>query len=381
MRILFIVQGEGRGHLTQAITMEQMLRANGHEVVEVLVGKSQQRRIPDFFRREIHAPIYTFESPNFLPTAINKRSKLPRSVAYNLTKIPSFLKSILFIIKHVKTSNVDLVVNFYELLTGLTWFIARPQVPLVSVGHQYLFLHPEFEFPKVNSVPLFFLRFWTRLTSIGSQCQLALSFRRMDDVPELGLKVVPPLIRRDVLRCKPTRGNYILGYILNSGFSEEVIRWHKKHPEIELHFFWDKKGAPEITHIDPTLSFHQIDDNAFLREFANCGAYATTAGFESVCEGLYMQKPILLVPAHIEQDCNAHDASLSGAGVVSREFNLDKLASFSSSYRPDPQFQDWERMSSQRITSAIELAASQPIEHHLSVFSLLPVRLVAWLEG
>ena len=43
MKFLFIVQGEGRGHLTQAITLEEILRRNGHEVVEVLVGKSSSR--------------------------------------------------------------------------------------------------------------------------------------------------------------------------------------------------------------------------------------------------------------------------------------------------------------------------------------------------
>jgi len=29
MKFLFIVQGEGRGHLTQAITLEDMLQRNG----------------------------------------------------------------------------------------------------------------------------------------------------------------------------------------------------------------------------------------------------------------------------------------------------------------------------------------------------------------
>ena len=43
MKFLFIVQGEGRGHLTQAITLEEMLLRNGHEVVEVLVGKSSSQ--------------------------------------------------------------------------------------------------------------------------------------------------------------------------------------------------------------------------------------------------------------------------------------------------------------------------------------------------
>ena len=46
MKFLFIVQGEGRGHLTQAITLEDMLQRNGHEVVEVLVGKSSSRTLP-----------------------------------------------------------------------------------------------------------------------------------------------------------------------------------------------------------------------------------------------------------------------------------------------------------------------------------------------
>ena len=71
MKVLFIVQGEGRGHLTQAITLEEILRRNGHEVVEVLVGKSNTRRLPGFFNRSIQAPVKRFLSPNFLPTPAN----------------------------------------------------------------------------------------------------------------------------------------------------------------------------------------------------------------------------------------------------------------------------------------------------------------------
>ena len=45
MRVFFIVQGEGRGHLTQALTTEALLRSAGHEVAEVLVGKSNAREL------------------------------------------------------------------------------------------------------------------------------------------------------------------------------------------------------------------------------------------------------------------------------------------------------------------------------------------------
>jgi UDP:flavonoid glycosyltransferase YjiC (YdhE family) len=39
MKYLFIVQGEGRGYLTQALTLEEMLRRNGHEVVEYSLAR------------------------------------------------------------------------------------------------------------------------------------------------------------------------------------------------------------------------------------------------------------------------------------------------------------------------------------------------------
>lgn len=91
MKVLFVVQGEGRGHLTQAIAMEDLLRRNGHEVVEVLVGKSNSRSLPGFFNRNIKAPIKRFLSPNFLPTPANKRVSLFRSVAYSVTLIPTYI--------------------------------------------------------------------------------------------------------------------------------------------------------------------------------------------------------------------------------------------------------------------------------------------------
>ncbi len=354
MKVLFIVQGEGRGHLTQAITMEELLRRNGHEVVEVLVGKSNSRRLPGFFNRSIQAPVKRFLSPNFLPTPANKRVSLSRSVAYNTVKLPTYIKSINYIHRRIEESGADLVINFYELLTGLTYLLFRPSVPQISIGHQYLFLHRDFEFPDKNGVNLWLLRFFTRLTCLGAQQKLALSFREMDDDEEEHIHVVPPLLRRDVLSCEGTEGDYLHGYMVNSGFGESVRDWHRAHPEVPLHFFWDKRGEEEVCQIDDTLSFHQIDDVKFLRYMAGCKAYATTAGFESVCEAMYLGKPLLMVPAHIEQDCNAYDAARTGAGIVSDSFDLEHLLEFSEDYRPDTSFRYWVRSCDWRILRHIE---------------------------
>ena len=60
MKFLFIVQGEGRGHLTQAITLEEMLLRNGHEVVEVLVGESSSLSVARVFQPEYTGTGQTF---------------------------------------------------------------------------------------------------------------------------------------------------------------------------------------------------------------------------------------------------------------------------------------------------------------------------------
>ena len=106
----------------------------------------------------------------------------------------------------------------------------------------------------------------------------------------------------------PSNGSYLHGYLLNSGFSEEIRSWHSRHPSVPMHFFWDKKDQRAEVKIDDCLSFHQLDDTLFLRYMSGAKAYATTAGFESVCEAMYLNKPVLMVPTHIEQACNAYDA-------------------------------------------------------------------------
>ena len=107
--------------------------------------------------------------------------------------------------------------------------------------------------------------------------------------------------------------------------------------------------------VHPT--FHQIDDTAFLNQMAACKAYASTAGFEAICEAMYLGKPILMVPAHIEQDCNAFDAVKSGAGISADDFDIGRLVSFAETFKPNGGFRQWAN-NSEFMFMPILLAAS-----------------------
>lgn len=94
---------------------------------------------------------------------------------------------------------------------------------------------------------------------------------------------------------------------------------------------------------------------------AGCYAYASTGGFESICEAMYLGKPVLMVPVHIEQECNAYDAQLSGAGIISDSFDLKALLSSAETYTPNREFMYWTRSCERKILFELEnMFTTQP---------------------
>ena len=366
MKFLFVVQGEGRGHLTQSIALREILTKSGHEVVAVLVGKSNRRELPSFFLENIQSEVLRFESPNFLPASKYKQTNIRASIVYNLFKTGTYLKSIYFIRKQIKRSKADIVVNFYEILIGFTYALFPPKIPYVCIAHQYIFLHPEFRFPPAKKVELDLLRFFTRITCIKASKLFALSIKKMDNVPESRIIVIPPLLRKDVLETNASDGNYLHGYMLNDTYADEIIRFQKEHPDVFINFFWDRKGVEERTVINEHLSFFRLNDRLFIDYMAGCKGYATTAGFESVCEAMYMGKPVMMVPTHIEQACNAFEASLSDAGIVADHFDLNKLLEYIPIYRKNTSFRDWVQEAHRYIPKEFQADRKTLLDSRLS---------------
>src|SRR4029077_11357650 len=65
MRVMFTVQGEGRGHMTQAIAMSEMLQRRGHQIVAVAAGTNQRRSLRSFFEQAFALPVRPIVSPGF----------------------------------------------------------------------------------------------------------------------------------------------------------------------------------------------------------------------------------------------------------------------------------------------------------------------------
>ena len=118
-KFIFLVQGEGRGHMTQAISLYQKLVNNGHEVSHIFIGKSRRRQIPDFFLRAFSISVEPINSPNFVTDSRNRSILLFRSIICNalyLTRYYKSLKRIDQVVRKVKpVHRTVLVYRFIQI--------------------------------------------------------------------------------------------------------------------------------------------------------------------------------------------------------------------------------------------------------------------------
>lgn len=361
MRILFLVQGEGRGHLTQALSLSQILLTAGHEVTGAIVGVTAERSVPTFFSEKFTAPIIPIFSPGLVYNAGTNALEPTKTTIRAVQTIRPFWKSLKQVRATIDTHRPDVVVNFYEMLGGMTYALLRPSVPMLCIAHQYMAFHPDFQRPKGQWFYRQAFKFNTLLTCFGARELLALSFDKQADAPKQRVRVVPPLLRREVTEIKPLAGNSLLAYVTQPGLRTELLKAHEQHPEIRMDGFHSGVSVPDQV-IDDTLSFHAIDGQRFLEFMARCKAIVTTAGFESVCEAAYLGKPAMMIPQpnHFEQACNAIDGQRAGVGTAADRFDLDQLLAYLPNYdtQLSERFRAWHGQGHFMFLAAINRAAT-----------------------
>jgi uncharacterized protein (TIGR00661 family) len=344
MKYLFLVQGEGRGHMTQAIVLSEILTRNGHEVVYTFVGQSSRREIPNYFFERMHSEVEGLQSPNFVLDKANKSLRLWKSIIYNAGLLPTFRKSLKRIHEKILETRPDVLINFYDFLGGFYFRFYYPtSIKHVCVGRQFLTHHPDYPFAPGQ----FFEKklFLLNNAVTGQRCAkfLALSFRDYDPPKVKNMVVMPPLLKAEIKKATTAHEDFILGYMVNDGYAEELINWHLNYKSITIHCFWDRRDMPKSHSPHACLTFHQLDNVLFNDMMRRCKGFITTAGFESICEAMYLQKPVLMIPvaSQYEQACNAIDAVNSGAGVQSDTFNVSILLEFMEHFRPNANFRQW----------------------------------------
>ncbi|MEM1054609.1 MAG: glycosyltransferase family protein [Bacteroidota bacterium] len=360
LRILFAVQGEGRGHMTQALALAPMLRRAGYQILGATVSASHRQSVPAFFRDGLGAPVHLLSAPTFEADA-HGRIHLGRTVWAGLRSARSTSASLDALAGLLDEHEPDVIVSFFDALTGLYGLLRPSDAPVVAVGHQFMFEYPEYPFAPGQPLQRAAMRGYTRALGASAETRLALSFYDAE-VPREGTVVMPPLLRPEVLAMNGAKDDgSLLVYLMEPALASVLARWSDCHPGVPIHCF----TAMEPRVHSEALTFHALSGTDFLRRMAVCRGVVCTAGFESVSEAMWLGKPVCMAPTpgHYEQRCNARDAATEGAGLAvdDLETGLDAFLRYLPTHatRPEP-FRAWVRKAEGDVVREIERAAGLP---------------------
>ena len=311
-RCLFIVQGEGKGHMSQAMALKEYLDEAGHTVEAVLLGTRSSAAVPDYFRKVFPDILLTYRSPWFLRTPNKKGIYVGRTLVYNLIHSVAYFRSIAFIRKEIAAIQPEVIFNFYELLGALAMRKTAAGIRKIGLGHHfYLHLNPSVCMggPAWHRA---LLRMHTNLIIHSCNRVLALSYRNAEGSDSI--RVVPPLVRKEFREMSYVAGDRYLVYLLQEGFFYDLVQLARNLPGFKVDLFTSLNPLMEVP---DGIRLHPFDAKKFSKLMASCKGLISTAGFDTPAEAACQGIPLAVIPTqnHFEQKCNGADIQASGIGI------------------------------------------------------------------
>ena len=328
MNYLFIIQGEGRGHLSQAIALKEKIEAEGNPVGKVWMGTSPQRPVAKYAKEVFGEKLVFFRSPNFLNTNDKKGINPGLSLIYNLILTPVFIRSIIILSQEIRKDDYNVVLNFYDMIGGLAAYFSRAKKEIVSISHHFFLTSPYFEFPRGYLFNKYFLRLHNSICALKATEIRALSFISLSEESENNFIITPPILRKELLKLEVKDEGFFLVYLLNRGLIHEIVRLAIKFPDQRFKIYTDGISKEDVD--VQNIEVFELHARNYLTELAKCHGLISTAGFESQCEAAFLGKRVFTLPSknHFEQICNGIDGRR--AGISKPIFDFEPYSEYKS---------------------------------------------------
>jgi len=305
-RILYALNGQGRGHTSRARAVTHALRSRGHNVSFCCGGDAAERL------RAESEPVLDVPAPRELVRG--NRVRLLATARHNLplaVRTPEIVESLT---DHIRDLSPDLVVSDFEPFAPRA--AERLGISAVALSHQQILTETQCDVP---------LRFAASaaLTRIGIGIMTPRRLFERVIVPSFffpplrsdrNADLVPPIIRPEVLDARPCSGDHVLVYVNHADGSERLLDTLQR---VDAPFVVCNVPLPERPEAYPNLTFRRAGPH-FVDDLASARAVVCTAGFTLLSEARYLGKPVLVLPnrGFFEQALNALYHRRTGGGAA-----------------------------------------------------------------
>lgn len=308
--ILYGVNGEGAGHSTRAREVLAYLVAQGHRVVVASFDRGLRILQADFEVTEIFGFRFAY---------VNNRVRYKRTVAKNLLTVPRAAKSLAQLKRLVDERQINLVITDFEPLTCHVGH--KRGLPVISIDNQHCLTNAVVSYPKQYRRDAAAAKLVTRLMTPRANAYLVISFFTAP-VRKRNTFLFPPLLRREILEARPTKGDHLLVYVTSPAPALAKLLQSVRCRFVAYGF--GREGQ------DGNILYKKPSLDGFFTDLVSARAVVANSGFSLVTEALHLGKPYLAVPVshQFEQIFNAYWLEKSGYGAYWDALNRERIEAF-----------------------------------------------------
>jgi uncharacterized protein (TIGR00661 family) len=313
MKILYGVCGEGFGHSSRAKTVLDHLKQGGHEVLLLTYGQAYET-------------LKEFNPVNIFGIEIEyKKGKMSilRSYLKNRKTFYRKLKDYPKLRQIVNDFSPEVCISDMEPIVPILSFWKN--LPLISIDNQHSLIFSKLKVPLNQIKDYFLAKRVVRRCITNADYFFILSFLKIK-TQQKNVFFVSPLLRDEIIKLKPTSGNFTLVYL--SKPDDNLIKTLQKTKQ--KYIIYGQKNSGKTKYIT-----YKKKGKAFVSDLKKCKAIVATSGFSLMSEALYLKKPYFAIPlkGQFEQMANSLFLRDSGFGEYSINPTKEDLEHFSKNYK------------------------------------------------
>lgn len=329
MKILYGVVGEGMGHAIRSKVVIEHLVGRGHQVEIMASGRATPFLAKHFEGvNEIHG-LHMITQDN----EIKRRRTLLSNVLAGVTGVP---KNIAAYFELIESFAPDVVISDFE---SWTYFYAKAHdLPIFSVDNMQIINRCEHPPEIYSGVRMDFDVTRTFVKSKLPFCDhyLITSFFR-PPIRKKNTSLFPPILRREILDARATRGDHLLVYQTGEGF--EFLGDVLRETGMECRIYGMRRDLTG-EEVDGNLRYRPFSERGFIEDLASARAVLASAGFTLMGEAVYLHKPMMAMPLEnqFEQTLNARYLAHEGYGVSAE--SRDEIRALDAFLARIPEFEN-----------------------------------------
>ena len=319
MKILYGVVGEGMGHAIRSSVIIQKLIDDGHEVHIVVSGRAY-----DFLKKsfpqvtQIWGLTMAMED-NELKNVLTATQNLKGA----LKGLPENIRQYFEV---EATFEPDCVISDFE---SWSWMFAkRHRLPVICIDNIQIINRCEHD-PQIigeDKSAFALVKGVVKNKCPGADHYFITTFFT-PPVRKKRTTLVPPILRKEILKATPTQGEHLLVYQTSETF-ESLPRILKKL-ERPVYVYGLRRDLEQDV-VEGNLTFRPFSTTQFVDDLASCAGVIASAGFTLLGEAVHLGKPVLATPVRkqFEQLLNARYIESLGYGMMDSELDLATLELF-----------------------------------------------------